>query len=257
MAAGLFAYSVNQTDFFSGWVECRAVLGKGSAEVKAAIVEMRQDMPFELKGLDSDNGEEFINWHLDSYCRSTGVQRFRSRPYKKDDQAHIEQKNWTHVRKLIGYDRYDTQTAVDAMNDLYRNEWRLFCNLYLPSVKLAKKIRIGARIKRVYAPAKTPLDRLLDSDQGDRAKLEALKELRTKTSPFRLSEVVNKKLGVIWELASRAKLRLAEPPKTKRRKPFWEQRGEYQLPNLFQPLGNLAMDRIREQHCRENRLRGG
>jgi hypothetical protein len=256
-AEGLFAYSVNQTDLFSGWVECRAVLGKGSAEVKTAIEEMRADMPFELKGLDSDNGEEFINWHLDSYCRSTGVKRFRSRPYKKDDQAHIEQKNWTHVRKLIGYDRYDTQEAVDAMNDLYRNEWRLFCNMYLPSVKLEKKIRIGAKIKRIYGPAKTPLDRLLESDKGDRAKLESLRELRAKTSPFRLSEAVNRKLGLIWDLASRARLRLAEAPKTSRRKPFWEQRGEYQLPNLFRPLGNLMLDRIREQHHRDNRLRGG
>lgn len=160
-----------------------------------------------------------------------------------------------HVRKLIGYDRYDTQAAVDAMNDLYRHEWRLFCNLFLPSVKLAKKIRIGAKIKRVYGPAKTPLDRLLESGKGDRAKLEALKELRAKTNPFRLSEVVNKKLGIIWELASRAKLRLAEPPKTTRRKPFWESAGEYQMPNLFRPLGNLTLDTIRERHYRENRLR--
>lgn len=254
-AEGLFAYSVNQTDLFSGWVECRAVLGKGSAEVKAAIEEMREAMPFELKGLDSDNGEEFINWHLESYCRSTGVQRFRSRPYKKDDQAHIEQKNWTHVRKLIGYDRYDTQEAVNAMNDLYRNEWRLFCNLFLPSVKLAKKIRVGAKVKRIYGPAKTPLDRLLESGQGDRAKLEALRQLREKTNPFRLSEAVNKKLAVIWGLASRAKLRLAEPPKTSRRKPFWEPSGEYHMPNLFRPMSNLTLDRIRAQHSRDSRMR--
>ena len=253
MAQGLFAYSVNQTDLFSGWVECRAVLGKGSAEVRAAIEEMRADLPFELKGLDSDNGEEFINWHLDNYCRKTGVQRFRSRPYKKDDQAHIEQKNWTHVRKLIGYDRYDTQEAVNAMNDLYRNEWRLFCNLFLPSVKLSKKIRVGARIKRVYGAAKTPLDRLLESGQGDRKKLEALRELREKTNPFRLSEAVDRKLAVIWDLASKAKLRLAEPP-TKGRKPFWQD-AAYQLPNVFRPIGAGTLDRIRAQHYRENRLR--
>ena len=253
-AEGLFAYSVNETDLSSGWVECRAVLGKGSAEVKAAIAEMRENMPFELKGLDSDNGEEFINWHLDNYCRSTGVKRFRSRPYKKNDQAHIEQKNWTHVRKLIGYDRYDTQEAVNALNDLYRNEWRLFCNLFLPSVKLAKKIRVGAKIKRIYGAAKTPLDRLLESGKGDREKLEALRQLRERSNPFRLSEAVNRKLAVIWGLASKAKLRLAEPPKARRRKPFWEQGPQYQLPNLFRPMRNITLDVIREQWNRERRL---
>jgi hypothetical protein len=251
-AEGLWAYTVNQTDFFSGWTECRAILGNGAAQVKTAIEEMRRDLPFELKGLDSDNGEEFINWVIDRYCRETKVQRFRSRPYKKDDQAHIEQKNWTHVRKLIGYDRYDTQAAVDAMNDLYRNEWRLFCNMYLPSVKLAQKIRIGSKIKRVYSKARTPLDRLVDSDKGDRVKLEALRKLREKTNPFELSAAINKKLAVIWALASKANLRRADKPAVSKRKRFWEQSGEYELPtHLFLPMRNIAIDRIREQCARE------
>jgi hypothetical protein len=253
-AEGLFAYTVNQTDFFSGWTECRAILGKGASEVKAALEEMRVDLPFELKGLDSDNGEEFINWVLDKYCRDTEVQRFRSRPYKKDDQAHIEQKNWTHVRKLIGYDRYDTQAAVDAMNDLYRNEWRLFCNMYLPSVKLAKKIRVGAKIKRIYHEAQTPLDRLLASDEGDRVKLEALRQLRERTNPFELSAAINKKLSIIWMLASKANLRLAEKPKAIK-KPYWQGTQGYALPTtIFLPLRNIEVSRIREQFARENRL---
>jgi hypothetical protein len=253
-AEGLWAYTVNQTDFFSGWTECRAILGKGAAEVKTAIEEMRVDLPFDLKGLDSDNGEEFINWVLDRYCRDTKVQRFRSRPYKKDDQAHIEQKNWTHVRKLIGYDRYDTQAAVDAMNDLYRNEWRLFCNMYLPSVKLAKKIRVGSKIKRVYHAAKTPLDRLLESDKGDRVKLEALRQLREKTNPFELSATINKKLAIIWALASKANLRLAEKPKASK-KPYWQGTQGYALPTtIFLPLRDVEMSRIRAQLARESRL---
>lgn len=252
-AEGLFAYTVNETDLFSGWVECRAILGKGSAEVVAAIDEMREAAPFEIKGLDSDNGEEFINWHLDRYCRDKGVQRFRSRPYKKDDQAHIEQKNWTHVRKLIGYDRYDTQEAVDAMNDLYRNEWRLFCNLYLPSVKLDKKIRIGSKIKRVYKEAKTPLDRLLESEQGDRVKLDLLRRLREKLDPFELSATVDRKLAGIWKLAAKANLQLTAKP---RRKKFWERREqEYELPpQLFLPMRNITLDRIRKQWAQERRF---
>jgi hypothetical protein len=253
-AQGLFAYTVNQTDLFSGWTECRAILGKGAAEVKTAIEEMRRDLPFVLKGLDSDNGEEFINWVLDKYCSGSGVRRFRSRPYKKDDQAHIEQKNWTHVRKLIGYDRYDTQAAVDAMNDLYRNEWRLFCNLFLPSVKLEQKIRVGARIKRVYSKAKTPLDRLLESDQGDRVKLEALRRLRETLNPFELSAAIDRKLAVIWALASKADLRSAEKPKTSK-KPYWQRPRGYELPtNVFLPLRNVEMSRIRAQWSRESRL---
>jgi hypothetical protein len=251
-AEGLFAYTVNQTDLFSGWTECRAILGKGAAEIRDAIEEMRQDLPFDSKGLDSDNGEEFVNWMLDKYCRDSNVARFRSRPYKKDDQAHIEQKNWTHVRKLIGWDRYDTQQAVDAMNDLYRNEWRLFCNLYLPQMKLDKKIRIGARIKRIYKQAKTPLDRLLESDKGDRTKLELLRRLREKLDPFELSAAIDRKLAAIWKLASKANLQRAERP---RREPFWRTPDAYEMPTeVFLPLRNITLDRIRKQWALERRL---
>jgi len=254
-AEGLFACTVNETDLLSGWVESRALLGKDAVEVAAALEEMRADSPFEHKGLDSDNGGEFINWHLDRYCREKKIQRFRSRPYKKNDQAHIEQKNWTHVRKLIGYNRYDTQAAVDAMNDLYRKEWRLFCNLYLPSVKLAQKIRIGAKIKRIYSKAKTPLDRLLESGLGDRVKLEFYRRLREKTDPFELSATVNKKLAIIWALAAKANLRPVEKPAASRRKPFWEQTQEYTLPtHLFLPLRNIEMSRLRAQCAKESRL---
>lgn len=245
-AEGLWAYTVNETDLFSGWVECRATLGKGAAEVLEALDEMRQAMPFEQKGIDSDNGEEFINQHLSRYCEKNSILRFRSRPYKKNDQAHIEQKNWTHVRKLIGYDRYDTQAAVDAMNDLYRNEWRLFCNMYLPSVKLEKKIRIGSKIKRVYKKAKTPLDRLLESGQGDRVKLGLLRQLREKLDPFELSAAVDRKLACIWKLAAKANLQLAAKPKHRKVWASWDP--DYELPSpLFLPLRNITIDRMSKQ----------
>ena len=111
---------------------------------------MRQTLPFRLQGIDSDNGSEFINAHLVRYCQRHGIQFTRGRPYKKDDNAHIEQKNWTHVRQLLGYVRYDSPAAVAAMNALYRHELRLFQNLFLPSVKLVRKVRVGARLRRVY-----------------------------------------------------------------------------------------------------------
>lgn len=138
-AEGKFAYTVNQTDILTTWVESRAVLGKGEDVVVDGLDEMAQAIPFTVKGLDSDNGSEFINWHLWRYCKTNKIQPFRGRPYKKDDKAHIEQKNWTHVRKLMGWDRYDTREAVDAMNNLYKNELRLFMNLFMPSMKLIQK----------------------------------------------------------------------------------------------------------------------
>jgi hypothetical protein len=190
---------------FSGWVEPYAILGKPAEKVVAASDEIRRAFPFELKGMDTDNGEEFINYELDRYCHQTGVKRFRSRAYKKDDQAHVEQKNGSHVRRLIGWDRYDTAQAVAAMNDLYRNEWRLLTNLFLPSVKLDYKIRNGSKLKKVYKDAKTPLDRLLESKQGDAAKLEKLRQLRQRLDPFELASAVDRKLQAIWKLASSAR----------------------------------------------------
>lgn len=206
-AAGVFAHTLDFVDLASGWVELRATLGKQAAAIVAAAEDIRGELPFELKGMDTDNGDEFINYELDRYCRKRTIAQFRSRPYKKDDQAHVEQKNGTHVRRLIGWDRYDTVEAVDAMNDLYRNEWRLLANLFLPSVKLANKIRIGSRIKRVYEDAKTPLDRLIESGRGRRDRTEALRRLREDLDPFELSKAVDRKLQKIWKLASRGRIR--------------------------------------------------
>src|SRR5487761_902891 len=119
-------------------------------------------------------GSEFINWHLKAWCESKHIQLTRGRPYKKDDNAHVEQKNWTHVRKLLGWDRYDSPEAVEMINDLYRNELRLWLNLYLPSVKLVKKTHVGSKRRRVYDPPQTPLERVASSLQGDSARVAEL-----------------------------------------------------------------------------------
>lgn len=204
-AEGDFAHSLDQTDIFSGWVERRCVLGKGEEGVRLAIADIRQELPFDLLGLDSDNGSEFINYHLLSYCQTDPVVQFtRSRPYKKDDNAHIEQKNWTHVRKLIGYGRYDTLEAVEAINDLYRHELRWFQNLFQPSLKLVSKTRVGSKLRRKYDDPKTPFDRLLDSGLGNSKKLEQLKLLRQQIDPFVLAQVIERKLERIWSLRSKA-----------------------------------------------------
>jgi len=186
---------------------------------------------------------------LDRYCHSTGLKRFRSRPYKKDDQAHIEQKNGTHVRRLIGWDRYDTEEAVAAMNDLFRNEWRLLTNLFLPSVKLAKKIRIGSKIKRIYGAPKTPLDRLRDSGKGDRKKIEELYKLRGELNPFELSKKVEAKLEWIWKLASHAKPPVAEVPAKR-----WKMLEVDNYPPLCVPFRSLEVEKVRKLHLRERIL---
>jgi hypothetical protein len=202
-ADGEFAHSLNITDIYTAWTETRAVLGKGQTGIVAAIEQMRQDLAFQLKGIDSDNGSEFLNDHLLRYCRTRRIQFTRGRPYKKDDNAHIEQKNWTHVRRLIGWDRYDTPAAVALMNDLYRNELRLMMNLFQPSVKLICKERIGSRLKRVYDAPQTPLDRLRACPKRMKTKVNALLRIRQTTDPFLLAKTIEKKLDRISTLASR------------------------------------------------------
>jgi len=200
-ADGTFAYTVNETDILTTWVESRAVLGKGEAGVVHALDEMGHALPFRRRGLDSDNGSEFINWHLVRYCEKQGIQPFRGRPYKKDDNAHIEQKNWTHVRKLFGWLRYDTEKAVDLMNDLYRGELRLLMNLFLPSVKLQSKQRIGSRLRRKYDEPLTPFQRVKAAGQGDPKKMAELQRLRDTLDPFELTHSIGEKLKRIARLA--------------------------------------------------------
>lgn len=205
-ASGEFAHSFNLTDIDSTWTETRAVLGKGQEGIVSRLEEMRKALPFQLRGIDSDNGSEFLNDHLFRYCKSHDIQFTRGRPYKKDDNAHIEQKNWTHVRRLIGWDRYDTLAAVDLLNDLYRNEWSLMMNLFQPSVKLIRKTRTGSRLRRAYDAPQTPLDRLLASPASKKGQLKKLLQLRAATNPFQLAEVIETKLQRIARLAARPTL---------------------------------------------------
>ncbi len=120
-AAGECGYTLDVTDLHTTWTESRAVLGRSQAVVERALNEVEQALPFRFLGLDADNGSEFINWNLKAWCDRREIQLTRGRPYKKDDNAHVEQKNWTHVRKLLGWDRYDSPQAIEAINDLYRH----------------------------------------------------------------------------------------------------------------------------------------
>ena len=201
VAQGEFIYSLNLTDIFSGWVETEAVMGKGQRGIVQALGRISERLAFAVLGIDSDNGSEFINHHLLRYCQQRGIQFTRSRPYKKDDNAHVEQKNWTHVRKFLGWDRYDSPEALQAINELYENELSVLMNLFQPSVKLVRTVRTGSRKRRIYDDPRTPLDRALGSGDLDDKKAHQLKALREGTDPFDLSERVNSKLERIWELA--------------------------------------------------------
>lgn len=200
-SAGLFAYTLNLTDIFSCWVCRRAILGKYEDLVSAALEDMRGRLPFAVLGAHVDNGGEFINAHLCDYCKQRSIRLTRGRPRKKNDNAHIEQKNGTHVRQPMGYLRYDTPQAVAAINELYR-DMDLFQNLFQPSVKLIKTIRRGSKSRRVFDDPTTPLDRLIRSKRGIRLKVRALKELRDRTNPFELSRRIDLKLDLIYGMSS-------------------------------------------------------
>jgi hypothetical protein len=196
-ASGEFLHSLNLTDIFTGWVETRSIMGRGEQGVVEALDEIRRALPFALLGIDSENGSEFINYHLDRYTQKHHLKFRRSRPYKKDDNAHIEQKHWTHVRKILGWDRYDSPEAQQAMNDLSTHELSRMMNLYQPSVKLVSKQRVGSRLRRKYDDPQTPLDRLVAyyKDRPLPQQIRDLLALRARLDPFELDTAIQRKLA--------------------------------------------------------------
>jgi hypothetical protein len=214
-ASGEFLQSLNVTDIHSTWVESRAVMGKRQIGVLNAMQEIEPALPFKLLGIDSDNGSEFINYHLKTFCDQNKIQFTRGRPYKKDDNAHIEQKNYTHVRKILGYVRYDSPPAQKAINELYQNELTILQNLFLPSMKLIQKIRVGSKLKRRYDKPKTPLERLLHCPQTEPVKIQQLKRLRNKTNPFELAKRLEQKLERIYQMANHRVSPSPQPPQPK------------------------------------------
>ena len=199
---GQFAYTIDTVDIATGWTEQRAVWGKGETDILRQIQDIEDSLPFPLLGFDCDNGSEFLNWHLMKHLqqRDKPVQFTRSRPYHKDDNAHVEQKNWTHVRQWLGYHRLDKPALVGLMNDLYTQEWRLYHNCFLPSVKLVeKKLVEGKAIKR-YDEPKTPYQRVLESTQVSASVKRSLKQEFDGLNPFRLRKVIEGKLNTIFRI---------------------------------------------------------
>jgi hypothetical protein len=199
---GNFMRSITYTDIYSGWTEQAAIWNKSAERVLSRTRAIEADLPFPLLGFDSDNGGEFINYALWGYFR----QRFRpvhftrSRAYRKNDNAHVEQKNWTKVRLLLGYARYDQPELVDLVHELYRNEWRLLQNFFQPIMKLKKKERHGSRVKKTYDRPQTPAQRLLGWKGLAPEKRVWIEHLQRTLDPIALSEAVTRTLQQIRRL---------------------------------------------------------
>ena len=196
---GDFIWSVTYTDIYSGWTANRAVWNKGAHGIVEATREVEKALPFELLGFDTDNGSEFLNWHLLRHFqdRPKAVGFTRSRPYKKDDNGHVEQKNWTHVRRLLGYDRLEDPRLVDLINALYRECWEPLHNYFLPSAKLEKKCRVGAKVKRRHDAPRTPCERLLASPDVSVESKSRLKSELARLNPFELHRRLEEGLRLI------------------------------------------------------------
>ena len=206
--------------------ETRAVLGRGEARVQTALEEIRQALPFRLRGIDSDNGSEFINDHLYRYCQAQEIQFTRGRPVQEGRQRPHRAEELDPRPEARGVLRYDTPAAVAALNALYRHELRLFQNLFLPSVKLVGKERVGARLRRRYDAPRTPLDRVQACPEADPGGGRVVLALRDQLDPFALSQAIDRKIERLVALATPARPRArprrprpASRPSCRRRRP--------------------------------------
>jgi hypothetical protein len=195
--AGHYLNTLTVTDVATGWTECAGVWGKGQAAVFGALTTIRERLPFPLLGIDSDNGSEFLNAHLVGYCDREQLTFTRSRPYWKNDQAHVEQKNWSVVRALLGYDRYESEAALDQLNAVYRI-LRHWTNHWQPSLKLIGKTRDGAKVTKRYASAATPYRRVLATQTLDPAALGSLEATHAEHGPVALKRALDHAVTVFW-----------------------------------------------------------
>ena len=197
---GEYINTLSTTEVSSGWWEGEAIMGKSQEYTFQALKRIRERIPFECKGLDSDNGGEFINDILYKYCRREKLEFTRSRPGRKNDNAYIEQKNWTHVRKVLGYLRYDSPKELMIINDLYQHELRLYKNLFQPVMKLASKERIGGRVKRKYDVPQSPYQRLAGSGQVPEETKRQLEAVYLSLNPAELKRSIDAKLDKLYQI---------------------------------------------------------
>lgn len=204
--SGSFVWSLTATDRLTGWTENRALVNKKAKSVRNAMDSIEKTLPFKIKSIQTDCGTEFLNYVMMRYFqhRTAPVVMSRSRPYQKNDNAHVEQKNYTHVRECFGYERIDLSLAA-LMNEIYRDFWNPLHNFFLPQMQLVSKERIGARIRKKYDFPKTPFERLKlapNVSEEEKAKLE----IRMKSlNPFELKRGLEQKLDLFFRLLKQGK----------------------------------------------------
>ena len=196
---GIYLNTLTATDLATGWTECRALPNKTQVAVSQAIEAMRHDLPFPLLGLDSDNGSEFINDNLYRYCLSEHITFTRSRPYQKNDQAHVEQKNWSVVRHTVGYDRLETPEELALLTSIYAN-LRLYINFFQPVLKLIAKERVDGKTIRTYDQAQTPYRRVLALDSLPLQIKARLTAQYVQLNPVKLRANIDAKIAQLWKI---------------------------------------------------------
>ncbi len=197
---GQFVNTLTCVDISTGWVECLAVLTRNKQNVFEAIKAMRARLPFALLGIDSDNGSEFINGLLFQYCQYQEITFSRSRPYQKNDQAHVEQKNWSIVRRLIGYDRFETETECKLLQSIYE-DLRLYTNFFQPVFKLVSKETIDKKTIKRYDTAATPYQRVLASKDIQFEVKAHLTNLYVQLNPVKLRTSIDRQVGQLWKIS--------------------------------------------------------
>jgi len=206
--SGNFIWSLTTVDICTTWTELRVTWNKGAYGVIEQITDIEQSLPFLLRGFDCDNGSEFLNNHLIGHFTDPKTNKLRlaftrSRPYHKNDNAHVEQKNWSHARHLLGYKRLDAQELVPLINDLCKNEFSLLRNHFYPTFKIEQKIMIKTRHKRIYGDPVTPYKRVLDSEHVPDDKKEELRKLHESLDPIALKTQMERKLKKIFSLLNK------------------------------------------------------
>ena len=200
--SGVFAWSLTVTDVKTGWTENRAMWGKSGIGVIGGVKSIQASLPFEIKEFCCDNGSEFLNHQLVHHFSTKKDIIKRGRPYKKNDQCHVEQKNYTHVRQLFGYHRIEQKELIHLMNDIYANEWSKLQNFFFPQMKLIRKTRIGSRYKREYTDPLTPYERvMLEPTVSADIKQKFKREYET-LNPFKLKESLDKKVNHFFKLVN-------------------------------------------------------
>lgn len=197
--AGEFVWMLDAVDYETTWVEVRATWGRAQSGTLKALQDIEENLPFPLLGLDSDNGGEFLNYHVLRWLqkRPRPVYMTRSRPYKKDDNAHVEQKNWTHVRQNFGYERHDNPEVIEPINRLAKGAYGQLLNYFHASLKVERKERVEGRLKRVYGRAQTPLARVLSSSEVSAETKQRLRMQKAHLNPFALKREVERSLKAI------------------------------------------------------------